>query len=442
MSFESVRINNDKQVGMNINDISALYLPPFDSSKGEYLYGVYIDENDNNPATKVHYIPGTLNYGFRPISTFPMSNPDYDLTDYSDWEDCALMPKPCILNMDGTVYCYLNPRNYYRDIDGVDVTDLVQNVIDNGQNVMMEFPCIYIKTFTQGSYHVILASNKKLDPQFECYSCLKADGTYNEHFYLAAYEGCLINNVVRSVSVEALPSGNNTTATDVTRARENGVGWDIWYYSDWLLIQYLYLIMFKNTYCQSIFGKGTVRNSQRLNCNCRGLEDKGLFAGDITSYTPLGIKCFGIHNIWGHRRNKILGLLGYGGYYYVKYTKHTRDGSTGTDFLYSDYNDEPTTYIKLGATPTTTSASTGLEIKCMYPLNGNRALLPLTLTNNNNFDTSYTNAAWYDPSKNCIGVVGGSNFNSAEVGIFCLDLSGIPSLKKWSAGPSLSYRAQ
>ena len=68
------------------------------------IYGWHVDPNVSDPYNAITYLNDAI--GKTPasmgISTF----------DYGSWEDAFFMPKPCMLNYDGTVDYYLDPNNY------------------------------------------------------------------------------------------------------------------------------------------------------------------------------------------------------------------------------------------------------------------------------------------------------------------------------------------
>ena len=61
---------------------------------------------------------------------------------YGSWQNAFFMPKPCMLNSDGTVAYYLNPDDYTKKADGTP-SDVANPDFDG--NAMMEWPLIYYK---------------------------------------------------------------------------------------------------------------------------------------------------------------------------------------------------------------------------------------------------------------------------------------------------------
>ena len=97
------------------------------------------------------------------------------------------MPRPCMLKYDGTVDYYLNPDDYTLKENG-EASD-VSNTAYEG-NAMMEFSPVFVKAkrvvtpasedgqTPESSKLYLYFCSHKYDDDYECYSCLKKDGTY------------------------------------------------------------------------------------------------------------------------------------------------------------------------------------------------------------------------------------------------------------------------
>ena len=102
------------------------------------IYGFHLNGAETDPAHAITYIADNIN-----------AEPAYmdyanDRFEYGSWKDAWFIRdlKPCILNQDGTVRCYLNKNDYSKDVEGNTVA--IDETL-TGANVMIEFPKIWMK---------------------------------------------------------------------------------------------------------------------------------------------------------------------------------------------------------------------------------------------------------------------------------------------------------
>lgn len=304
-----------------------------------YLYGFDIDLDDPDPDTRVTYPADVDN------ANYSKAYMDSTKFNYGGWtlspgED--FMPKPCMLTYDGVVDHYLDPTNYSKREDGVS-NSKISDTSFNG-NAMMEWPKIYTKREVIGNVYKFRCSDMKFDDDWDCWCNYDKNNNEIDHFYTAIYEASYTGNKLRSLGGIS-PVSKTTTMTlngYRTNARANGDDWGIYLIADHLLIQDLFVLMFKTTDCQSTLGKGNVNSSLFSPGN---MNDKGLFYGNINSDAQ-GIKLFGMEHLWGNSYIIVDGLFRYyndvdnGEHLYHKITRGTHDGSTA-----SDYNNDGTGYI-------------------------------------------------------------------------------------------------
>lgn len=343
----------------------------------EPIYGIHIDSNESDPSMRVTYLEDAV--GMTPAY---MGTESFN---YGSWRNAFFIPKPCVLNYDGTVEYYLDPNDYTKKIDGTpsNIDDL--NI--NG-NVMLEFPKIYYKFVPDiggldGDFYV---SNYKVDEGYECWCNYDADNNEIDHFYIAAYNGCCYNGKMRSISGLALPkyvntaysssntysvgdkvnhnncmyecttavetpeefdatkweqfafNGNNTGPEEIALARSNNTtAKDEWYtniWADMTLIWGLLYLMGKSTNSEEIFGLGIINSTiEDAEGYVTGtLDKKGLFYGNV-SEGGAPLKIFGIENLWGCKAQRCAGLIGSTtGDFSYKLTHGTKDGTTATSF--------------------------------------------------------------------------------------------------------------
>ena len=306
--------------------------------KHNYLFGYDLDTNDENPFTRVTYPEDTDN------STFASAFMNYVTGefDYGDWPSTPgtyFMPKPCMLNYEGKVTCYLNPNDYSRQEGGVYSSNITD--ISTDCNAMMEWPKIYTHREYDDNTGVykFRCSDVKQGDDWDCWCNYDAYDNIIEHFYTAIYISTYVESVtkgtrLRSISNKSILSGEQHGVFR-NRSRYDNSGdndktyltWDIGMMSDYLLIRDLLVMMAKSTDCQTVYGKGRGNGTSNLNSTTGELNDKGLFWGS-DDWTH-GVKVFGMENWWGNYAQWIAGWACYKTADHVKIKKYSNG-----DYLY------------------------------------------------------------------------------------------------------------
>lgn len=340
------------------------------------VYGIHIDPDEGDPSDRVTYLEDAV--GMTPAYMGSMA------FNYGSWKNAFFMPKPCMLNFDGTVAYYLDPNDYSKKADGT-ASDIANP--DYNGNVMLEFPKIYYKyvpsaSGNDGNFYV---SNEKVDETYECWSNYDANNNEIDHFYMAAYNGtsapAYSNSSAYAVGthvtysdaeyrcttavetaeawdsskwtqVSATPrmrslsgvtltpangNGNTTGQTEMARARANNATakdeWMIDLWADAILVWGLLYLIGKSTDVQATFGRGIDSGGQTAaEAYVTGtLNDKGLFFGS-TANGSTAVKVFGIENFWACKWRRCAGFFGTSTGYAYKLTHGTKDGSTSTSF--------------------------------------------------------------------------------------------------------------
>lgn len=182
------------------------------------IYGFSIDQTISDPSISVSYIKGCDNEYYAPS----FMNFAKDAYDWGDWKDAFFIGKPCMLKSNGQVDYYLDPNDYTKKMDG---TDSDVSNMDYDGNTMVEFPPIYIKREQVGKTINVYISNVKADNDFEAWNCKREDGTYNEHWYFAAYGISSRKGLLRSMS-DTSPNSSWDFNSEIKAARANGNGED------------------------------------------------------------------------------------------------------------------------------------------------------------------------------------------------------------------------
>lgn len=297
------------------------------------VYGMRIDGDESDPASMITYLADAV--GMTPVHM------DYtnDTFDYGSWKDVIKNIRPCVLNADGTVYCYLDPDDFTKDIDGNDVTNIVNGTTDFDQNVMIEFSKFWLKIvpYNNGKSAYVYIADYQVNSTYKDYAYIDKYSNHKDHFYMPAFNGSLVNGVMRSLMGKAV-SKTLTAQQEINACVANGAGWYTEDAGEIMLINMLLLLIGKSTDTQNVFGKGLSEGgSEAINNGfATGVHSaKGMFygtnSGTASTYTN-AVKVFGIENWWGFQWRRYAGDILDNGTLKVKMCWGTEDGSTVNDF--------------------------------------------------------------------------------------------------------------
>ena len=393
------------------------------------VYGFRIDGSESDPSDMVSYImdaggktPAHMNY-----ST--------DKFDYGSWQDAFFMPRPCILSQSGTVMKYLDPNDFTKDVNGNTVA------IDSGltgANVMIEFPKIWCKVVPDagddksGSVYI---SNKKVDDGYKDYAYIDYQGIHKEHFYMPAYNGSLVDGVLRSISGAQVMKTKNASQ-EVGYAQANGNGWYTEDVGEITLINFLLILMGKSVDTQTVFGQGLhTGGSEAINDGFRtGVHNtKGMFYGTNSGTVSSGsygnvVKVFGIENYWGFQWRRYAGDINASGTRKIKMCWGTEDGSTTSSFNYDGSG-----YVDVGATPSGTLGGYISQMK--FTANG-----MFSKVSSGSASTYYCDGQWFNNGQTDYALRGGRSDFGSLVGAFCVDLARTASGAWWYFGAAPSFK--
>lgn len=395
-------------------------------AKNYHLFGYKIDQNESDPDTMVSYIED--NKRFAPAFM------DYsaDRFNYGSWGDAFFMPRPCMLNTNGTVAYYLDPDDYTKKIDGTDSD--VANVDFDG-NAMMEWGKIYWKSTDNGDgTGTFLFSDKKVDEDFVCWSNIDENGNEIPHFYTPLYDGCLIEGRMRSLSGQT-PMVNKTRQQELDYAHANNPDGVHMYetdvFCDVQIFRMLCVLISCSTNSKKAFGTGN--NNSYVSTSNTGvkktgtMDKKGMFWGDQTN--KVGVKIFGREHPAGNIWKACGGWINDKGTQKIKMTYGQSDGST-----VDGYNITGDGYITVeDVTPSGTSG--GYISLCKFTENG---IIPKQVSGSST--TKYCDGLWFNNGQVDYAVVFGSSGAGARVGAFCSDLSSAASDTYWGTGAGLSCK--
>ena len=276
-------------------------------------------------------------------------------------------------------------------------------------------------TFTKGDYldegeGFFYCSDKKIDNTFNCWCNYDSNNNIINHFYTSIYNGCIINNKMRSLSGISLEPnngyGNTTGQQEVNASIANDTTADVEWYtdviSDRLLISALLILISKNLNNKVAFGRGLDSSGESTHHDqytTGTLNNKGLFWGDTSTGTQ-GVKVFGMEGWYACRYRRIAGLVSIPKnnimYYGYKLTYGTVDGSA-----VSSYNSTGNGYL-LTDFPTPTASSTMFVKQMNF---GRHGFLPSVLDNNSIISQYYATAFY--PYTNVYAITSGSSVNAS-----------------------------
>lgn len=197
--------------------------------------------------------------------------------------------KPCLFKS-GAVVGYLNPNNLAQFENGA-AADITSG---NAGDVMIEIPKIFYKFSKDSSYYYIQIADEP-EAGYSAWAH-SYKGVIKDKFYIGAYHGSNLSSKLRSLSGKA-PLASQTINTFRTYAQANGAGYEQFPLNKLILIQILYLIMFRHRNGQSVLGRGYVDgNSSAINTGAT--NSKGRCWGETTGKYQM---CFmNIEDFWGN----------------------------------------------------------------------------------------------------------------------------------------------
>ena len=374
--------------------------------KGDYLFGYDLFNTVYQPTYRVKYPSDVDNAKFtKAAMNFRTGEFDYGGWAFDPGE--KFMPRPCMLTYDGKVDHYLNPNDYTKKVDGTE-SKVTDTSFDG--NAMMEWPKIYTKRWeSDGVYH-FRCSDTPQDDTWDCWCNYDRNNNQIDQFYTPIYFGSLdTSQKLRSISCSD-NSVNLLPDEEITYAKANGNDWYTEVLADRLLLQDLLVMMAGSTDCQAAFGNGRAIASNKDAIISGTMDTKGMFWGSTDR--RLGVKVFGMENVWGNLSRYIAGWIVDCGTQKVKLTRGTHDGSTVTD-----YNTDGSGYKTIAnATPV---GDYGGYISNMKT----EAFGRLPVIANGSSTTFETDIMWYNEIECCYALVGGAyNDDDVAIGPFYADV--------------------
>lgn len=314
-------IDNDGDIIYNTNN-SIKHRTEITLRQHTYLFGFDLDEDNPDYDTRVTYPVDVDNYGWGRM----IYNTATSELSFGGWTEIQtagkwFVPKPCMLNWNGTVDQYLDPNNYKLTIDGK--PSLIQDTTAQS-NAMMEWGRIYTKRWETGEegakiYH-FRVSDMAIDSDYDCWCNYNRHNQRTSKFYTAIYYSVAnhqealtgtTKTVLRSVSqygvtsplkVNRASTASSQSSFD-TMHNEIGYGWYYVTLAQWELMTDLLTMLVKSSRTSSYLGNGRLNNNNKpYYANPPGITDtKGLWSVKHASSTDTTVfqKLFGMENLYG-----------------------------------------------------------------------------------------------------------------------------------------------
>ena len=381
-------------------------------------YGLKINKNDSNPATRCTYLfdavgktPAGMNYATGEF-------------DFGDWADVFFVKNnyPAMVRYDGTEDYKLDPNNQTKKADGTE-SDI--SSVDYGGNAMSVFDGsgdkgkIWLSQFEIGNYEYMIISNAQYDESYNDDAYVREDGSHADKLYYPMFGGSFDGTRLRSLANQTLMYGANTT-TEITRAKANGDGWSIGSWSKRNLLDCMLKIISKTDNSQTAFGQGQTTGyvddaSQNYGHLPTGtLADKGQFFG--YSDKTHEVKVFYIEKWWGNRWDRVNGLLMVKGEIFAK--------------MRPPYNLTGEGFEKVGITFTGNSSG--------WQKNTKSSRFGRIVSSVGGSSSTYTcDYFWYNSEITAVALCGGSCHSGDYCGAASLILSYSASAAFWSVGASI-----
>lgn len=315
----------------------AITPPAVDS---EVVYGVYYDMSNPDPVSSLTYTGDAV--GLNP-AYMDFAKGEFVSNGWLNrWPYNQI--KPCLMDSNGNIVGYLDPNDYSKFEDG-SAADIYS---DATYDVMVEIPKIYFKyeRIDDNTVHVQITNKENMEGFVANGHNFKGD--ICEKLYVAAYISKWNNStslVPYSISgtpdrSEYLPGVSITTANMVTYVRNKGAGYEQCPLPVFIMLQAMYLIMFKNLNSQVALGHGYLPTSTLMNTGT--LDRAGMYYGEQAN-AP--IKLFGIENLYGNGS-----LFLPGAYFDAKYNLYVKNPNSGIDYGYTNSTNGMDFLYNLGKT--------------------------------------------------------------------------------------------
>lgn len=203
-----------------------------------WCYGVRITIGESDPATAVTYTDGCA--GWTPMS--------FSGTTFSvgSWANAKVWDYIDPVAYDGSTDTLLNKTNLAQDVNG--------NAVSTTTDKFTRIKKMWLDIHNDGTYIYVRVADRQKDSNFSDWS-FSYNGTVQECMRIGCY--LAYNTSSRTYSRTSVTPTNQVSLTNfITYAQARGTGYDLFRYNQLILIQALYVIMFRNLDSQSKLGQG------------------------------------------------------------------------------------------------------------------------------------------------------------------------------------------
>ena len=309
--IDAIKIS-DEDSGRTLKDILSMYGLSEDYEK----YSFKINLTDSNPQTRVSYFD--MAAGKRPA----FWNYTNGYFDYGDWSNAFFIKNmfPCMVKYDGSVDYKLDSENYLLKEDGTN-SDISSAEYEG--SVMVAFPTIWIKRWSDDNYLYCTIANKQIDEDYHAYMHTDKDGKVHLYKYVGMYFSTLITDRYKSLPNQTY-TADTTFADEAARTHMNGDLWEMFSWSDFVTIGDLLTLISKSDNSQFSFGVGrngatdSSSTSKKTTTDSNNMKNGGMFFNSADSGKVSFQKIFHIHDLYGEQYTRIAGLIYLNGIYFVK----------------------------------------------------------------------------------------------------------------------------
>ena len=259
------------------------------------IYGVKIDTTNSNSATAVTYTDDAV--GLTPASG---GNGTFSGGSWLDKFPFNLI-KPCMYNA-GSVNYYLKNDDYTKKADSTAAT-----TDGSAGDVMVEFPKMYWHIYKSGTDLYVKFSDTKIDSNYKALAHMRGTTEYDK-CYIGAYLGWFNgSDKLRSLRIKS-PTVSQTIGTFRAQAKNNGAKYDLFTYYQMLMLQVLFVVMFKSLDSQTALGKGYTGTGNTVKYDTGSKDTNGMFWGSNSDTVGHNVKFCGIEDFYGNVYQWIDGL--------------------------------------------------------------------------------------------------------------------------------------
>ena len=437
----------DKELGgvqIPGTDITGDMVLTVDFPADVWTYAVDIDESVSDPTNACTYPAGFTNSNWTPCSNDSSGN-----FVFNQWATAELIKdiQPCIYdNAEGTGE---NAMYTLEEVNSIYGMDLYSKIDEKGTwpgnpgyaGFFTEIPAFYYSVSKSGTKISIRASNKTFSGACQ-YAFLGADGTTvrpNTHIgcFYTSQEGNLPGS-----HPDSLPKVNMALNQYYMSASLLGEEWDCMSFQQYLVLQILFLLMFKTRDSQGKFSRGYVNGHSAVTPN-----ELFTYNNDFGMAGKAGVDghmaFFWVHDLWGNMYQMIASVFTRAGSSYEIYQNLGSMSKQSAWYPTSAWNSASTyaTQANIGTSTDSTGWSSGGYFTKACGTNG-AGFLPDTASSSGSSSTHW-------PDYGYVGVyssfayflrVGGNYSDGVYAGLFCGRIGVISTASNSNYGSRLSYR--